>query len=342
MFRAMAADFSVLLFSCSITTGALGSPGLLSLYSIITISFHTTIILTIAFLFSSHLIYRYVRILTAVRRSRPDVVFVLENVYGMPSKDRDIITASLGVTPVRLRACDVSACRRDRYFWSNLPARGLKLPTSTPHSSYSSSHIIPSFAEFLSSGQPLVADDKAGCIVRAMHSDWNLVRETDSEGGVTTRSLYPEEEERLMGFPEGYTNIEVEIMEVEENDDDDNDNDDDDDDKEEEEDKQQTQTGKGSGFSSTVGEKKTIIGSKRLSSRQRHMLIGNSFSVFVVEQLLRPLKALGDCVEEEGAKTAMIELGLRDRLNDRGDKLATDAAKKWCSHCDSAAHCFTH
>eukprot|EP01047_Picozoa_sp_COSAG01_P082078 COSAG01_NODE_16620_length_1220_cov_1.271186_2_plen_56_part_01 len=46
-----------------------------------------------------------------------------ENVYGMPAADRDVITRAMGVTPVRLRACDVSPCRRDRYFWTNLPAR---------------------------------------------------------------------------------------------------------------------------------------------------------------------------------------------------------------------------
>ena len=36
MFRAIVVDSFVLLLSCSITTGALGSPGLLSPYSIIT------------------------------------------------------------------------------------------------------------------------------------------------------------------------------------------------------------------------------------------------------------------------------------------------------------------
>ena len=74
----------------------------------------------------SSLFFEYARVLAAVRRSRPQVVFVLENVYGMPAADRDAITSCLGVTPVRLRACDVSAVRRDRYFWSNLPPRGLR------------------------------------------------------------------------------------------------------------------------------------------------------------------------------------------------------------------------
>eukprot|EP01045_Picozoa_sp_COSAG04_P041384 COSAG04_NODE_12551_length_647_cov_0.883212_2_plen_43_part_01 len=40
--------------------------------------------------------------LKIVRKARPWVVFVLENVYGMPAADRDTITKALGVTPVRL------------------------------------------------------------------------------------------------------------------------------------------------------------------------------------------------------------------------------------------------
>ena len=47
MFRAMALSL-VLLLSCSFTSGALGSPGLLLSSSIVTISLHITIILTMA------------------------------------------------------------------------------------------------------------------------------------------------------------------------------------------------------------------------------------------------------------------------------------------------------
>jgi hypothetical protein len=93
---------------------------------------------------SSCLFWEYVRVLTAIRKVRPSIVFVLENVYGMPEGDRDTITEALGVTPVRLRACEISACKRDRYFWSNLPARGLRLPNDT-------SGNLPTFADCLSS-----------------------------------------------------------------------------------------------------------------------------------------------------------------------------------------------
>lgn len=48
--------------------------------------------------------------LKIVRKARPKVVFVLENVYGMPAADRDTITKALGVTPVRL--VSTSTCTR--------------------------------------------------------------------------------------------------------------------------------------------------------------------------------------------------------------------------------------
>ena len=89
---------------------------------------------------SSCLFWEYVRVLTAVKKVRPSIVFVLENVYGMPEVDRDTITEALGVTPVRMRACEISACKRDRYFWSNLPARGLRLPSAAN---------LPNFADCL-------------------------------------------------------------------------------------------------------------------------------------------------------------------------------------------------
>ena len=46
--------------------------------------------------------------------------WVLENVASMPKKDRDIITATLGVEPVMFNASLVSAQCRKRLFWTNI------------------------------------------------------------------------------------------------------------------------------------------------------------------------------------------------------------------------------
>lgn len=64
----------------------------------------------------SGLFWEYVRILREVRPKW----FVLENVASMPKKDRDIITAELGVEPVMFDASLVSAQSRRRYFWTNI------------------------------------------------------------------------------------------------------------------------------------------------------------------------------------------------------------------------------
>ena len=65
----------------------------------------------------SSLFWEYVRILREVKPTW----FVLENVASMPKKDRDIITAEMGVEPVMVDASLVSAQSRRRYFWTNIP-----------------------------------------------------------------------------------------------------------------------------------------------------------------------------------------------------------------------------
>lgn len=65
----------------------------------------------------SSLFYEYVRIL---QETKPKY-FVLENVASMPRRDRDTITKLLGVEPILLDAVLVSAQRRRRLFWTNIP-----------------------------------------------------------------------------------------------------------------------------------------------------------------------------------------------------------------------------
>jgi DNA (cytosine-5)-methyltransferase 3A len=69
----------------------------------------------------SKLFWEWVRIW---KESKP-VYFILENVNSMPKKDRDIITAELGVEPIMINASLVSAQCRKRLFWTNIPVVGL-------------------------------------------------------------------------------------------------------------------------------------------------------------------------------------------------------------------------
>jgi len=65
----------------------------------------------------SGLFWQYVRI----KNDCKPTWFILENVASMPKKDRDIITAEMGVEPVMFNASLVSAQSRKRLFWTNIP-----------------------------------------------------------------------------------------------------------------------------------------------------------------------------------------------------------------------------
>ena len=65
----------------------------------------------------SSLFWKYVEILNELKPR----YFVLENVESMKTKDFVLITNTLGVEPIMLDAGKVSAQRRKRYFWTNIP-----------------------------------------------------------------------------------------------------------------------------------------------------------------------------------------------------------------------------
>ena len=69
----------------------------------------------------SKLFYEYVRIW---KETKP-TWFILENVASMPNKDKETISAILGVEPIMINAALVSAQSRKRLFWTNIPVNGL-------------------------------------------------------------------------------------------------------------------------------------------------------------------------------------------------------------------------
>ena len=72
----------------------------------------------------SGLFYDAVRVLKEIRIKNPDVKFIFENVASMPSADRDIISAELGVQPKKLQSSDYAPALRSRYYWTNVNLRG--------------------------------------------------------------------------------------------------------------------------------------------------------------------------------------------------------------------------
>lgn len=47
--------------------------------------------------------------------------FLMENVASMKNEDKDIITAMMGVAPIRINSEVVGPALRDRYYWTNIP-----------------------------------------------------------------------------------------------------------------------------------------------------------------------------------------------------------------------------
>ncbi len=69
----------------------------------------------------SGLFFEAVRILNEVRQKNPNVLFLFENVASMPKADRDIISAALGVEPIKINSNLLVAAHRSRLYWTNIP-----------------------------------------------------------------------------------------------------------------------------------------------------------------------------------------------------------------------------
>jgi DNA (cytosine-5)-methyltransferase 1 len=68
----------------------------------------------------SKLFFEYVRILTELRVTNPNIKFFLENVK-MKKECQDIISEILGVQPILIDSALVSAQSRKRLYWTNIP-----------------------------------------------------------------------------------------------------------------------------------------------------------------------------------------------------------------------------
>lgn len=65
----------------------------------------------------SILFWKYVKALNTIRPK----YFLFENVASMKTSDKNIITKELGVEPILIDSALVSAQRRKRYYWTNIP-----------------------------------------------------------------------------------------------------------------------------------------------------------------------------------------------------------------------------
>lgn len=67
----------------------------------------------------SYLFWEYMRVLTEIRETNPDVKFLLENVM-MGHKWETILSKAIGVNPICINSALVSAQNRRRLYWTNI------------------------------------------------------------------------------------------------------------------------------------------------------------------------------------------------------------------------------
>lgn len=149
----------------------------------------------------SSLFWEFVRIL---KECKPKW-FVLENVASMSSKDRDIITAELGVLPVMIDASLVSAQCRKRLFWSNIQFempvdRGITISDVIGEEGIGCSIRGRKVGDSYVNKIEFRKDSKVSALTSSMHSKLALV---SVKYGI--RNLTPVECERLQGLPDEYT-----------------------------------------------------------------------------------------------------------------------------------------
>ena len=70
----------------------------------------------------SYLFWEYMRILTELRETNPDILFLLENVE-MGKKWEKVLSDAIGVTGVHINSALVSAQTRKRIYWTNIRIR---------------------------------------------------------------------------------------------------------------------------------------------------------------------------------------------------------------------------
>jgi len=164
----------------------------------------------------SILFWRYV---DALREVKPKY-FLFENVASMKEKDRNIITRELGVQPIKIDSALVSAQRRNRLYWTNIPKvaqpldkgillRHILLPNASDSLSHSEAG-VRYMDRKVSGGRTHwdfkhhsdSFDDKSATVVANFYKGvpYNVLTE-----GATIRRFDPRECEKLQTLPIDYT-----------------------------------------------------------------------------------------------------------------------------------------
>jgi len=163
----------------------------------------------------SGLFYQYWRMWQEIKNKNPKALFLLENVAGDKGAVATI-TKILGVRPMKFNSCWVSAQKRPRLYWTNIPVNSIPqkkhlslnsiLENMVDDRYYQSPGWIKWFdkkREFLLNKQYCTLNpEKAICLTRRMYANWSGNFIQDEKG---IRRLTPVECERLQTVPDGFT-----------------------------------------------------------------------------------------------------------------------------------------
>lgn len=159
----------------------------------------------------SGLFYEYVRMLNEIRKTNPNVLFLLENV-NMKKEWRDIISKELGVEPISFNSNLVSAQNRDRLYWTNInfiipEDKNILFKDILENLSFR--EIPKCFYKNwgnkmrIDKGLNWVKNKKANCLTtKNCHTNQYLLNEDKTQ----CRLLNIEEYEKLQTIPKNYTN----------------------------------------------------------------------------------------------------------------------------------------
>lgn len=164
----------------------------------------------------SKLFFEYVRILKEIQKINLNVKFLLENVK-MKIEHSDVISKILEVNPIRINSSLITACRRDRLYWTNIPNVTIPEPIDISFDdindnsqNWLSKEFINKVANWKAQQKPLEnstiigTKSKLPCLTargyNQNHSGCIFIN-----NGEDYRYLTNLEAERAMGVPENYT-----------------------------------------------------------------------------------------------------------------------------------------
>ncbi|MCO5576907.1 hypothetical protein L7F22_030728 [Adiantum nelumboides] len=128
--------------------------------------------------------------------------FLAENVASMHWIDRDEVSKHIGQLPIEIDSQELSATKRKRYYWTNIP-HPKRIPNVANHESTRLQHVLENATAL---------EEKLGCIVGQNPLGSNvMLQQVLKSDGKSVRYVNINEVEKALGFAVGYTDVHFEV-----------------------------------------------------------------------------------------------------------------------------------